>query len=97
MFVRQADTVFAERLSQVGEAGQQRLEARQRQAQSAFERQQDKLAASFAERISAADSSFGAPSERSLPRPRPNARRLPSGSPSSRAESTKRHASVGSD
>ena len=56
MFVRQADTVFAERLSQTGEAGQQRLEARQRQAQSAFERQQDELAASFAERISAADS-----------------------------------------
>ena len=39
MFVRQADTVFAERLSQTGDAGQQRLEARQRQAQSAFERQ----------------------------------------------------------
>ena len=56
MFVRQADTLFAERLSQTGEAGQQRLEARQRQAQSAFERQQDELAASFAERIAAADS-----------------------------------------
>jgi hypothetical protein len=55
MFVRQADTVFAERLSQTGEAGQQRLEARQRQAQSAFERQQDELASSFAERIAAAD------------------------------------------
>ena len=56
MFVRQADTVFAERLSQTGEAGQQRLEARQRQAQSAFERQQDELAESFTERIAAADS-----------------------------------------
>jgi phage shock protein A len=56
MFVRQADTLFAERLSQTGEAGQQRLEARQRQAQAAFERQQDELAASFAERITAADS-----------------------------------------
>ena len=55
-FVRQADSVFAERLAQVGEAGQQRLEARQRQAQSAFERQQDELAESFAERIAAADS-----------------------------------------
>jgi len=56
MFVRQADTLFAERLSQIGDAGQQRLEARQRQAQAAFERQQDDLAASFAERIAAADS-----------------------------------------
>ena len=55
MFVRQADTVIAERLSQTGEAGQQRLEARQRQVQAAFERQQDELAASFAERIAAAD------------------------------------------
>ena len=56
MFVRQADTLFAERLSQIGDAGQQRLEARQRQSQAAFERQQDELAASFAERIAAADS-----------------------------------------
>jgi phage shock protein A len=47
--------VFAERLSQVGEAGQQRLEARQRQVQAAFERQQDELAASFSDRIAAAD------------------------------------------
>ena len=54
-FVRQADMVFAERLSQTGDAGQQRLEARQRQVQAAFERQQDELAASFADRIAAAD------------------------------------------
>ena len=54
-FVRQADTVFAERLTQTGDAGQQRLEARQRQAQAAFERQRDELAASFASAIAAAD------------------------------------------
>ena len=54
-FVRQADTVFAERLSHTGDAGQQRLEARQRQAQSDFEHQRDELAASFADRIAAAD------------------------------------------
>ena len=54
-FVRQADTVFAERLSHTGDAGQQRLEARQRQAQNEFERQRDELAASFADRVAAAD------------------------------------------
>ncbi len=55
MFVRQADTVFAERLSQTGEAGQQRLEQRQRQAQAAFERQREELVASFQERVTSAD------------------------------------------
>ena len=54
-FVRQADTVFAERLSHTGDAGQQRFEARQRQAQADFERQRDELAASFADRVAAAD------------------------------------------
>ena len=54
-FVRQADTVFAERLSHTGDAGQQRFEARQRQAQAEFERQRDELAASFANRVAAAD------------------------------------------
>ena len=54
-FVRQADGVFAERLAQVGDAGQQRLEQRQRQAQAAFERQRDELVAAFQERVSAAD------------------------------------------
>jgi len=54
-FVRQADTVFAERLSHTGDAGQQRLEARQRQAQAEFEHQRDELAASFADRVAAAD------------------------------------------
>ncbi len=54
-FVRQADTVFAERLSHTGDAGQQRFEARQRQAQADFERQRDDLAASFADRVAAAD------------------------------------------
>ena len=54
-FVRQADTVFAERLSHTGDEGQQRLEARQRQAQADFERQRDELAASFADRVAAAD------------------------------------------
>jgi hypothetical protein len=54
-FVRQADAVFAERLAHTGDAGQQRLESRQRQAQAAFERQRDELAASFAERVTAAD------------------------------------------
>ena len=33
-FVRQAESVFAERLSHTGDTGQQRLEARQRQAQT---------------------------------------------------------------
>ena len=54
-FVRQADAVFAERLSHTGDAGQQRFEARQRQAQADFERQRDDLAASFADRVAAAD------------------------------------------
>lgn len=54
-FVRQADTVFAERLSHTGDAGQQRLEARQRQVQAEFELQRDELAASFADRVAAAD------------------------------------------
>ena len=54
-FVRQADTVFAERLSHTGDAGQQRLEARQRQAQAEVERQREELAASFADRVAAAD------------------------------------------
>ena len=54
-FVRQADAVFAERLAQTGEAGQQRLEQRQRQAQAAFERQREELVASFQERVAAAD------------------------------------------
>ena len=54
-FVRQADAVFAERLSHTGDAGQQRLEARQRQAQADFERQRDELAESFADRVTAAD------------------------------------------
>jgi hypothetical protein len=54
-FVRQADAVFAERLAQTGEAGQQRLEHRQRQAQAEFERQREELVASFQERVSAAD------------------------------------------
>ena len=40
-FARQADAVFAERLAQVGDAGQQRLEQRLRQAQNAFERQRE--------------------------------------------------------
>ena len=54
-FVRQADAVFAERLAQTGDAGQQRLEQRQRQAQAAFERQREELVASFQERVAAAD------------------------------------------
>jgi len=54
-FVRQADSVFAERLAQTGDAGQQRLEQRQRQAQAAFERQREELVASFQERVAAAD------------------------------------------
>lgn len=54
-FVRQADAVFAERLAQTGEAGQQRLEQRQRQAQAAFERQREELVASFQERVASAD------------------------------------------
>ena len=54
-FVRQADAVFAERLAQTGDAGQQRLEQRQRQAHAEFERQRDELLASFADRIAAAD------------------------------------------
>ena len=36
-FVRQADAVFAERLAHTGESGQKRIEARLRQAQTAFE------------------------------------------------------------
>jgi outer membrane translocation and assembly module TamA len=54
-FVRQADSVFAERLSQVSDSGQQRLEARLRQAQLAFERQRDELSAAFQERVAQAD------------------------------------------
>ena len=54
-FVRQSDSVFAERLGQTADAGQQRLEARLRQAQSAFERQWDELAESFAQRVAEAD------------------------------------------
>ena len=54
-FVRQADSVFAERLAQTGDAGQQRLEQRQRQAQAAFERQREELVASFQERVTSAD------------------------------------------
>jgi hypothetical protein len=54
-FVRQADSVFAERLAQVGDAGQQRLEQRQRQAQAEFERQREELVAAFQDRVSAAD------------------------------------------
>ena len=54
-FVRQADAVFAERLAQTGESGQQRLEQRQRQAQAAFERQREELVASFQDRVAAAD------------------------------------------
>ena len=54
-FVRQADTVFAERLTHTGDAGQQRLEARLRQSQSAFDRQRDELTESFARRIADAD------------------------------------------
>ena len=54
-FVRQADGVFAERLAHTGDAGQQRLEARLRQTQAAFDRQRDELAESFAQRIHEAD------------------------------------------
>ena len=54
-FVRQSDSVFAERLAQTADAGQQRLEARLRQAQSAFERQRDELQETFAERVSEAE------------------------------------------
>lgn len=54
-FVRQADAVFAERLSQTVDAGQQKLEKRQRQSQAEFERQRDELIASFSERVAAAD------------------------------------------
>lgn len=54
-FVRQADGVFAERLAHTGDAGQQRLEARLRQTQAAFERQRDELSDSFSRRISDAD------------------------------------------
>ncbi len=54
-FVRQADTVFAERLAHTGDAGQQRLEARLRQSQSAFDRQRDEVTESFARRIADAD------------------------------------------
>ena len=54
--VRQADIVFAERLGQTSDSAQQRLEARLRQAETAFERQREELAASFSERIAAADS-----------------------------------------
>ncbi len=54
-FVRQADTVFAERLAHTGDAGQQRLEARLRQSQSAFDRQRDELTESLARRIADAD------------------------------------------
>jgi exonuclease VII large subunit len=54
-FVRQADALFAERLSSTGDNAQQRIEARLRQAQSAFERQQEELAESFTRRIADAD------------------------------------------
>jgi hypothetical protein len=54
-YVRQADMVIAERLSNTGEAGQQRLEQRQRQALAQLERQQEELVSSFADRVRAAD------------------------------------------
>ncbi len=54
-FVRQADAIFAERLTHTGDAGQQRLEARLRQSQAAFDRQRDELTESFARRIADAD------------------------------------------
>jgi F0F1-type ATP synthase membrane subunit b/b' len=53
--VRQADALFAERLAHTGDTGQQRLEARLRQAQTAFERQRDDLSDSFSRRIVEAD------------------------------------------
>ena len=54
-FVRQADAIFAERLTHTGDAGQQRLDARLRQSQAAFDRQRDELSESFARRIADAD------------------------------------------
>ena len=51
-FMRQAEGVFAERLSHTGDTGQQRLETRLRQAQAAFERQHEQLLADAERRIS---------------------------------------------
>ena len=55
----------------------------------AFERQQDELAASFADRIAAATPSCGARSAPSSRRPKRSDRRSPTGLPSSRTGSTR--------
>lgn len=54
-FMRQAEAMVAERLSHLGDSGQQRLEARLRQAQTAFERQHEQLTESAERRIALAD------------------------------------------
>jgi len=54
-FMRQAEAVYAERLSHTGDLGQQRLEARIRQTQTQFERQHELLAESAEHRIAQAD------------------------------------------
>jgi len=54
-FVRQAEALFGERLAHTADTGQQRLEARLRQAQTAFERQHEQLTESAERRIAQAD------------------------------------------
>jgi hypothetical protein len=54
-FVREAQTVLAERMSQVGDAGAQRLERRLSQVTESLDRQRDEAIANFESRMTAAE------------------------------------------
>jgi hypothetical protein len=54
-FAREAEGVLAERLSNVGNEGVQRLERRLTQATSGFDRQRDELVAALEVRVSEAE------------------------------------------
>src|SRR6185437_7868623 len=54
-FVRQAQTVLGERLSQVGDAGAQRLERRLTEVTESLDRQRDEAIASFEGRLAQAE------------------------------------------
>jgi hypothetical protein len=54
-FAREAETVLAERLAHVGDAGAQRLEKRLNQITAGLERQQSGAIGTFEQRIAAAE------------------------------------------
>ena len=56
MFAREAESVLAERLAHVGDAGAQRLERRLSQIGAGLERQRDELVAALEQRLADAES-----------------------------------------